>query len=206
MKPRGKSSVPKTASRPRPSPSTKRSKRPGNGKPRTANKDTSLLLDKRAVREDVALIKTAVTGRWPVNEEKLPTIFRRLVGIVEKTTVTIATKTGPVEVDAIADENAINASRVIVAMMTHNQRDDFRGEPDTVVNNVQHISINNTTNVAEQPIDPAAVERRTRLLELATAWRARGLVIDGVTVEQDAASGVDRELSHSPSVPAGTGN
>lgn len=211
MSKRGKASVPKSGSGKRPSPSTKRqAKKPqsGNGQPRTATKDTTLLLRKKEVREDTQLLQTAVQQRWPIPRAKVPVIVRRLIGIVRKRSVTVVTKTGDiVDAEAPADTNSILAARVLAQMEAQNQKDDFKGEPESKHEH-QHLHIHNTANGdgAESPIDPEAEQRRTGLLELAAAWRARGLVIDGVRVEQSAEGGMDRTVSHSPSKPAGTGN
>ncbi len=195
MSKRGKASVPKTGPRTRPRP-TKHVKQSSNGRPRTANKDTGLLLRKGEVREDVGLIQTAIANRWPVPASKAPVIVRRLLNVVRKESVGVVTKRGEVvDSEALADTNSVLASRVLVQMLAHNQREDFKGEPDTKHEH-QHIHIHDA-NGNEQPIDPEAEQRRARLLELATSWRARGLVIDGVTVDQGAAGGLDRNVSNS---------
>jgi hypothetical protein len=204
MSKRGKASVPKTGPRTRPRP-TKNGKQPGNGPPRTAKRDTSLLLARDEVREDIALIQTAVKERWPVPLEKRPQIVRRLLGVVAKESVTVVTKRGEVvDAEAPADTNAVLASRVLVQMVGQNQKDDHRGDPDTVINhNEQHITVVNGT---ERPVDPAAEQRRSRLLALAQSLRASSLVIDGDAVGTSPASGVDRDELDSTPKPAGEGN
>jgi hypothetical protein len=209
MSKRGNGGVPKTASRPRPKPGKTRHKRSGNGQPRTAKKDTTLLLRKKEVREDISLVQQAVQERWPVPIAKRPRIIRRLLGIIAKESVTVITKKGEVvDAEAPADTNAVLASRVLVQMVGQNQKDDFRGEPDTVVHNDHRtvINVNGNGATVEQPIDPEAEKRRSRLLELANNLRATGLVIDGVRVEPTAASNVDRNEPDSASKPAGEGD
>jgi hypothetical protein len=164
-------------------------------------------LRKNEVREDIALVNQAVQERWPVPIAKRPKIIRRLLGIIAKESVTVITKKGDVvDAEAPADTNAVLASRVLVQMVGQNQKDDFRGEPESVVNNDNRTVINvNTNNGAEQPqpIDPVAEERRLRLLELANNLRATGLVIDGVRVEPTPTSSVDRNQSDSAPKSAG---
>lgn len=51
-------------------------------------------------------------------------IVDRLFEIIEKKTVSVATKLGPVNLDGPADANAIAATRALIAMVGQNQKAD----------------------------------------------------------------------------------
>lgn len=89
-----------------------------------------LLLDPHRTKEDLRLANRAVRNRWRLKPEKCDGLVDRLFGITEKTAVSIVDRNGElVEIDSVADENAISAAKVIVSMMGQNQVDE-RAEDD----------------------------------------------------------------------------
>lgn len=140
--------------------------------------DTGGLLtskDPREVKKDLKLVERAVRNGWGIKRKNM--IVRRLQAIVEKTHVSVATKTGgTVEVDGPADSNAIAAARVLVAMNGQDQADDHlaikNGQPDNGSSTTINIH-NNVTNIEQ---------RRIELARLADKFGARSLVINGEQV------------------------
>lgn len=79
-------------------------------------------------QEDIGMISRGVRLGWGVPAEKRPTIIKRLVGLVERTSVVIATTTGPVEDEHRADSNAIRAAGVLLAMDQVDQTDHWNAD------------------------------------------------------------------------------
>lgn len=83
-------------------------------------------------RRDLALLRRAANEGWDVPQADRPGIVKRLVGIVNRTTVTVGSMAGPIEVESVADSHAIAASRVLLGMTDHNQRDRHHAEGSKV--------------------------------------------------------------------------
>ncbi len=78
--------------------------------------------DIHAIKESAAMAKRAIRERWPVDPEIMKRVIARADALVQKTTKTVATQMGPVEVDA--DDGALAAMKVILAANAQNQADD----------------------------------------------------------------------------------
>ncbi len=74
-------------------------------------------------QEDIRLVSRAVRHGWKVPVDRRPAIVERLVGLVERTSVTVSTMAGPVEDQSRADSNAIQAAKVLVDMDGKDQTD-----------------------------------------------------------------------------------
>lgn len=78
--------------------------------------------DIHAIKESAAMAKRAIRERWPVDPAIMRRVIARADALVQKTTKTVATTMGPVEVDA--DDGALAAMKVILAANAQNQADD----------------------------------------------------------------------------------
>lgn len=85
----------------------------------------AVLMTSGEERKDIGLLRRAIRERWAGVETKAAAIVERLAEIVDKRSVEVVTKQGIVEVDGPADQNAIAAASVLVAMMGQNQRDEL---------------------------------------------------------------------------------
>lgn len=77
-----------------------------------------------ATQKDCGLIRRAIRERWPVPDEYRHKIADRLMEVIEKRTVDVPMKDGVFPSEAVADANAIAASKTFVAMAAQNQKDD----------------------------------------------------------------------------------
>lgn len=147
---------------------------PGGSKKRRGGDSGGLLTNPDEVVQDAKLIERAIRNRWGIKRKRM--IVRRLTEVVEKKEVGIPTKEGTFMSDAVADQNAIAAARVLVAMNAQDQEDDHlelklhKDVPTTVVN------VTNNNNVS---VD----NRRIELARLAESLGASRLLIDGREVE-----------------------
>lgn len=78
--------------------------------------------DVHAIKESAAIAKRAIRERWPVDPAIMARVIARADALVQKSTRTVATAMGPVEVDA--DDGAIAAMKVILTANAQNQIDD----------------------------------------------------------------------------------
>lgn len=78
--------------------------------------------DIHAIKESAAMAKRAIRERWPVDPAIMARVIARADALVQKSTRTVATAMGPVEVDA--DDGAIAAMKVILTANAQNQADD----------------------------------------------------------------------------------
>ena len=136
---------------------------------------TALLRDVNHPAADTALIVKAVERRFPITQTIAKKLVRRLTQVVEKKTVTIATKDGVFDCEATADKNAIAAGNALRAMAAMNQRDELeairRSGP-------QKPQPQTTTNIQVNVGNPTD-ERRNITLAIAERVRAgRVLVSD----------------------------
>lgn len=83
----------------------------------------AVLVDAHRTKSDINLISRAVREGWNVPVEGRAIVVRRLLGVVAKTSVDVMTKEGPANMEGPADQNAVAASRVLVAMDAVNQTD-----------------------------------------------------------------------------------
>ena len=70
------------------------------------------------------MVERAVRRGWNIPAETKDIIKARLVGLVEKTSVTVATIHGTATAEAPADVNSIAAARVLVRMDEIDQADE----------------------------------------------------------------------------------
>ena len=83
------------------------------------------ITDSKQSLADTRLMSRAVRERWPIDDVKRAVIINRLCRIVDKDDVAVTDQQGTVQYDeATADRNAIAAARVLVAMISQNQRDE----------------------------------------------------------------------------------
>lgn len=87
------------------------------------NSERSILLaDDKSIVKDCKLIERAAKEEWSITPERRAAVVDRLIEIIQKTSVMVATKQGPMQLDGPADANAIAASRALVAMVGQNQK------------------------------------------------------------------------------------
>ena len=123
----------------------------------------SILADTRRTRSDLRMIGMSAKKRWPTKESHKRIIRDRLMEIVQKRTVGVMSKGGPVELEAPADANAIAAARVYGLFESQNQADDHHAEGELVTH--EHI------------VD----ERRDRLAAIASRLGV-GVVVEAISV------------------------
>lgn len=138
-----------------------------------------LLLNENQVQSDTRLINRAVRGRWGVRRTGM--IRRRLEGIVEKESVTVASRVGPIDVDYPADVNAVAAARVLVQMNGQDQADDHFAIKAKLPQAQPGVSIGNV-NVN---LDP----RQSAILQLAQRLGATELICDNTTIPVTQSAG-----------------
>jgi hypothetical protein len=123
-----------------------------------AESERSILLTAPTeIVKDCGLLNRAIREQWPIPAARRNVIIDRLMDIVEKTEVTVATKIGPMKLEGPADANAIAAARTLVAMVGQNQKE----EP--VTRHVEHTHELGPITVANME------ERRRQLREMVIA-------------------------------------
>ena len=90
--------------------------------------DVSLLEDLKRLPRDLALMNKAVALRWNVPEEMKKKALSKIDEILDKYTVDVASKDGPIAVDGLADSNKIAAIGVMVRMVEVVQKDEHLAE------------------------------------------------------------------------------
>lgn len=107
------------------------------------------LADINQERRELGILRRAAHEDWAVPSSDRPAIVKRMVGIVKRTSVTVATMTGPVEDESTADVHAIAAARVLVSMVAHDQADlhHVEGGDKPAV----RVNVNNFTLVVPPP-------------------------------------------------------
>ena len=176
---------------------------------------SQLCRDPNKQREDIALIGRAIRNRWPMSAKTRRVLVNRLVAVTEKEAVLVPF--GPDNVlmpmDGPADDKAIAAARVLVAMMGQNQADrhhaDDLAKPDASVN--VNVGVPSTRPVTlYQPgdgrrlIDLPADEQRRRLAAILDRIRTGHTAVDaagGETVAMREATPVEvarYALEHEP--------
>lgn len=79
----------------------------------------------REISREIALVNRARRERWPIPEDRRARLVDRLFAITEKESVTALDSTGTaVELEDVADKNAIAAAKVLVAMDSENAKQD----------------------------------------------------------------------------------
>lgn len=96
----------------------------GQGHSAPAQPETAVLADPHHTRADCRMVERAVRRGWNIPAETKDIIKARLVGLVEKTSVTVATIHGTATAEAPADVNSIAAARVLVRMDEIDQADE----------------------------------------------------------------------------------
>lgn len=137
---------------------------------------TDLLSNESAIQADIALVANAVVNQWPVKADKAAVIVERLIGIVEKKTVTIPCGEGVFESESEADKNAMKASDLLFKMANANNKKPSAG---TTIN----VGVN---------VDASTDERRNRTLAIARRFGASGVLPDAATGGGADDSGADR--------------
>lgn len=99
--------------------------------------DFAPLSDPHRIESDCAMLRRAVRERWGVPHDKRGTVVTRLVDIVRKTSVLIPVKDGVFDSEAVADANAVAASRVIVAMVAQEQADEHLADKNARIDGGQ---------------------------------------------------------------------
>lgn len=102
-------------------------------------------------RRDCGVLRRAAHEGWDVPAEDRPHIVSRMVGIVKRQTVTVATMMGPCESESVADGNAIQAARVILAMTGQQQAD--RHHADKLAQDDKHLAVSWADTLAKVPPD-----------------------------------------------------
>lgn len=131
------------------------------------------------VKKDLSLLNRALKGRWNLSDQKKQQIQDRLMEVVEKREVTVASKDGVDTVEEPADRNAVAATRVLVQMHGQDlEADQFEAkngkpEPPQPLGNIINV-------FPGQPADSKF--RASPLLQLAYKLGARELIIDGSAV------------------------
>lgn len=137
------------------------------------------------VSKDLSLIERALKNRWGIRKKEL--IQDRLLKVLNKEEVTVATKDGPVTVEEPADRNAVAAARVLVQMNGQDieceQFEIKSGKPTTPG------TVVNVINASESASKPGA----SRILQLAHSLGARELIIDGEAIPTVSTSNSVRE-------------
>jgi len=118
------------------------------------------------VKKDLGIISRGVRERWPGLIEKGPAVVERLASIIEKTVVIVPIGEGVGPSEDAADKNSIAASRVYVAMMAQNQKDEIEHERKS------QPGPQTTTNI-QVNVDNRNDERRNKTLAIAERIRAR---------------------------------
>lgn len=135
--------------------------------------ETELLNNPNELRKDLALVSQAVRRFGSRLREVGPDLIDRLADIVNKKTVSTLTKDGDfVEVEALADENAIRASEILIKAFAIDQKDDHHADklasPKTQPNIA--IQVNNGGAIAATSATggnrAAAILERIRLARL----------------------------------------
>ena len=126
---------------------------------------TDLLSNESEVRADIALVENAVVNQWPVQAAKAAVIVDRLIGIVEKKTVSIPCGEGVFESESEADKNAMKASDLLFKMANSNNKKPAAG---TTIN----VGVN---------VDASTDERRNRTLAIAQRFGAGKVLRDTST-------------------------
>ena len=122
---------------------------------------SNLLQDTENTSGDLALV--ARSKRWGgLTPEKQEVVTERLMGIVEKTHVSVVDKDGGVhEVDGPADENAIKAANIIKGLVSQQQKDEHFRERQANPKQASQTQINVGVNIG-------ADERREKLSAIAS--------------------------------------
>lgn len=138
-------------------------------------RSTDLLSNEDDLGSDLAMVNRAVVNEWPVMAEKAGVIVDRLIGIVEKKTVTIPCGEGVFESESEADKNAMKASDLLFKMANQNNKKPATG---TTIN----VGVN---------VDASTDERRNRTLAIAERFGASGVLSDSATGGSADDSGTD---------------
>lgn len=110
-----------------------------NGQPGDRVEGLVSISEMNEERRDIGLAKRAAHEGWNVPAADRPKIVKRMVDIVARTSVPMATMTGVVEDERVADAHAIQASRVLLDMTNHGQRD--RHHDDKLAQDDKHIAL-----------------------------------------------------------------
>lgn len=111
----------------------------------------------KRTQEDLALVARAIKRGWDVPPEFRSVLKERLRKIVEKDTVSVMTKDGPIELDGPADSNAIRAAGVVVAMAAQDQADDHLADKNKRMDEgkpTDRVALDSV--VLERPVRPPA--------------------------------------------------
>jgi hypothetical protein len=128
--------------------------------------ETELLTDPKELRKDLGLVSQAVRRFGSRLQEVGPELVDRLAAIVKKTTVSTLTKDGDfVEVEALADDNAIRAAEVLLKAVQIAQKDDHHADKMAAPKAAPNIAIqvNNGGAIGETP--GAGRSRASEILE-----------------------------------------
>ena len=137
----------------------------------SADLQTQILKVDSDIKKDLGLISRGVRERWPGLMEKGSAVVERLASIIEKTVVIVPIGEGVGPSEDAADKNSIAASKVYVAMMAQNQKDEINHDrknnpgPQTTIN----VGVN---------VDNRNDERRNQTLAIAERIRARRILRD----------------------------
>jgi hypothetical protein len=137
---------------------------------------TDLLSDESDMSSDLAMVNAAVVNQWPVQAAKAAVIVERLIGIVEKKTVTIPCGEGVFESESEADKNAMKASDLLFKMANSNNKKPSAG---TTIN----VGVN---------VDASTDDRRNRTLAIAERFGASRVLSDSSGGSSADDSGTDR--------------
>ncbi len=93
---------------------------------------TDLLEDHAKVHEDLKIVQRMIRERWPIGRRKRHGLIARLCEIVEKRAVAVEVQCGDDKVlmpmDDPADRNAINAGKLLSALVAMNQKDEHHSD------------------------------------------------------------------------------
>ena len=132
---------------------------------------TEILQVDSEIKKDLGILSRGVRERWPGLIQKGTAVVERLASIIEKTVVIVPIGEGVGPSEDAADKNSIAASRVYVAMMAQNQKDEIEHERKSQPGS--QTTINVGVNV-----DNRNDERRTQTLAIAERIRARRILRD----------------------------
>lgn len=132
---------------------------------------TEILQVDSEIKKDLGIISRGVRERWPGLIEKGTAVVDRLASIIEKTVVIVPIGEGVGPSEDAADKNSIAASRVYVAMMAQNQKDEIEHERKS------QPAAQTTINVGVN-VDNRNDERRNQTLAIAERIRARRILRD----------------------------
>lgn len=129
----------------------------------------ALLADVSELKQDATLITQAVTEIWPVKPSQAAVIVDRLMGIVEKKTVTVPCGESVFESEAVADANATKAAALMKSLVDANKRHSGNQKPaQTTIN----VGVN---------VDNRIDERRSRTLAIAQRFGTGRVLLEDST-------------------------